>query len=123
MARNRRRNKKSSYTPVVAEEPVSGVALAAILPKAPKHKSRLLFIFLALVLPGFGLNNFYAGYRKRAIIQFLCMLSIVLMILSFLMSLSPFFMLFPIVLVNASFVMTIWDVVVVRKDAKGVPFT
>ncbi len=102
MARKRRKNKNVLNTPEVSEEPVSGAALAAILPKAHKHKSRFLFIFLALVLPGFGLNNFYAGYKKRAIMQIICTLSMVLIIVSF----AIMFM----------------DILTVDKDANGVPF-
>ncbi len=98
----KRRNKKTSNVLETSTESASGATLAAILPKAPKHKSRLLFIFLALVLPGFGLNNFYAGYKKRAWLQVCCTLSMILIVVSF--------------------AIMFIDVFTVDKDSSGVPF-
>ncbi len=34
-------------------------------------KSRLAYILLAIFLGGFGIHNFYAGYKKTAVIQLL----------------------------------------------------
>lgn len=36
------------------------------------ERSRLVYILLALFLGGWGVHNFYAGYKKKAITQLLC---------------------------------------------------
>ena len=35
-------------------------------------KSRMVYILLALFLGGFGVHNFYAGYRSRAVASLVC---------------------------------------------------
>ncbi len=71
-----------------------------------EKKQRLIYILLALFLGGLGIHNFYAGYKKKAIIQLLC--------------------LFPgSILVIPALVVMIWvlvDICTVTKDADGVPF-
>lgn len=84
---------------------LSGASLERILPKAASQKSRLVYILLALILPGFGLHNFYAGYTRNALIQVLCTFPGIFLIIPF-------------------FVGLIWswiEMFTVTKDADGLP--
>ncbi len=67
-------------------------------------KSRLAYILLAVFLGSFGIHNFYAGYKSKAIAQLL------ISILS-LGILSPI-----------SWIWAIVEVCTVTKDADGVTF-
>ena len=68
------------------------------------QKSRLIYILLAIFLGGLGIHNFYAGYKKKAITQILCV--------------------FPgCLLVIPVFVAMIWvlvDICTVTHDADGI---
>ena len=71
---------------------------------AEPAKSRVVYILLALFLGGLGINNFYAGYTTKGVIQLL----ISLLSLGFL-----------------SLIVWIWciiEIITVKQDAKGVAF-
>lgn len=98
-----RQNKSSHLSSSTSS---SGASLAAILPKADSQKSRMVYILLALILPGLGLHNFYAGHTRNAIIQLLCTIPGIFLIIPF-------------------FVGIIWswiEIFTVTKDAAGLPF-
>ena len=66
-------------------------------------KSRLIYILLALFLGSLGIHNFYAGYKKKAVIQLLC-------------TFPGAFLVVPVLILG------IWilvDIVTVTKDAEG----
>ena len=41
------------------------------IPGGPERKDRVAYILLAVLL-GFGIHNFYAGYKRNGLIQLLC---------------------------------------------------
>lgn len=70
-------------------------------------KSRLIYILLALFLGSLGIHNFYAGYTKHGIIKLVLTLC-----LSWL-----------VVPAIAVFVWCIIEIIKVKADAAGTPFT
>ena len=76
-------------------------------PEEDSSKSRILYIFLAIILGSFGIHNFYAGYTKRAICQVLLVLMTGWTVISLVF-------------------LWIWiliEIIIVKKDAKGVHFS
>ncbi len=71
-----------------------------------EQKSRLIYILLALFLGGLGIHNFYAGYKKKAIIQLL------LVIPGFILIIPPFI----------EFIWVLVDICTVTKDSTGKAF-
>ncbi len=69
-------------------------------------RNRLVYILLALFLGGLGIHNFYAGYKKKAIIQLLCVL--------------PGAILFIPAIIE--FIWVLVDICTVTKDADGKAF-
>lgn len=89
-------------TGIVIDCPIT--AAAVLLNQRPQPKSRLTFILLGIFLGSLGAHNFYAGYKKRAIIQLLLTVCTVF---------------------YASFVTWIWalvEVCTVNCDHANVPF-
>lgn len=85
--------------------PSSGASLDRILPRVT-GKSRKKFVMLALFIPGFGLHNFYAGYKTKGFIQLLC-------------TFPGIFLLIPFVV---GIIWSFYDVLCVKQDASGIPF-
>lgn len=69
-------------------------------------KSRLIYILLALFLGCLGIHNFYAGYNGKGIAQLLITLLLGIFIIPIL----------------AVWIWVIVEMVIVTKDAQGVPF-
>ena len=67
------------------------------------QKNRLVYILLGIFLGCWGVHNFYAGYKKKAVIQLLC-------------TFPGAFLVVPVLILG------IWilvDIVTVTKDAEG----
>ena len=69
-------------------------------------KSRIVYILLAFFLGGLGIHNFYAGYTGRGIVQLLITILLAWLII-------------PAIAVC---IWVIIEMIVVTKDASGVPF-
>jgi TM2 domain-containing membrane protein YozV len=96
----------TSHVPVMTYPTFGGYAPRDPAPtdSYERHKSRVVFVLLAIFLGAFGGHNFYAGYVKKAVIQ-LCITI-----------LSCF---------AGSFVSWIWAIVeacVINQDDDGVAF-
>ncbi|WPX39890.1 NINE protein [Akkermansia sp. N21116] len=99
--------------PTPTQMPASGQPQIVIQVQQPQQvmpttlpKSRTAYVVLAIFLGCFGIHNFYAGYTGRAITQ----LVITLLIGWF----------------GFAFFIWIWaiiEAIVVKQDAKGVPFS
>ena len=85
--------------------PSSGASLARILPDVT-GKSRRMYVFLALIVPGFGLHNFYVGYKTKGMIQLLCTFPGIFLIIPFIIGI----------------VWSLCDAFYVKQDALGIPF-
>ncbi len=69
-------------------------------------RNRLVYVLLAFCLGNLGLHNFYAGYRRRALIQLI-------------VSVAGCLLIFPPLLIAAWVAV---EIVKVHRDACGVPF-
>lgn len=106
MSRKTKRNKQSFSAHPTQESLASGASLARILPQAHSQKSRMIYILTALLLPGLGVHNFYAGYTRNGLIQLLC-------------AFPGIFLIFPFLI---SVVWTWIEIFTITKDATGLPF-
>lgn len=70
-------------------------------------KSRVAYILLGLFLGGLGIHNFYAGYAGRGVAQLL-------------ITIFTFWLIFPILAIG---IWVIIEIIVVNKDARGIPFS
>jgi TM2 domain-containing membrane protein YozV/DNA-directed RNA polymerase subunit RPC12/RpoP len=73
---------------------------------AQSAKSRIVYILLAFFLGGLGIHNFYAGYTGRGITQLLITVLLAWLVI-------------PAIAVG---IWVIIEMIVIRKDASGVPF-
>ena len=97
---------------IISEEELVGHKhrmAARILRKEQPFSSRsgIVYIVLAFFLGSIGIHNFYAGYWKRGLIQFLCAL------------ISPYMMFLPLMFTA---IWALMELLFVNKDAKGVFF-
>ncbi|TAK15560.1 MAG: TM2 domain-containing protein [Acidobacteria bacterium] len=87
-----------------------GVATGVgVIPGVPVAgaKSRVAYILLGIFLGGFGIHNFYAGYTGKGVAQLL-------------ITLFGFWLVLPL------FAVGIWvlvEIITVKADSQGVPFT
>lgn len=86
--------------PAISTQPINGQQPAG----QDSAKSKNTFVLLGVLLGGFGVHNFYAGYTAKAVIQLLITV------------LSAFS------LSAISWIWAIIEVCTVKQDAKGVPF-
>lgn len=96
----------------------------------PAAKDAFLFYILGIFTGLLGLHNFYAGYKRRGIIQFsvFCLHLTALFYFALFEPLtaartfvsSPFLLFLPSLFV---YCWNLFEVVIVKTDAKGVPFS
>ncbi len=91
---------QQGWNPPVSQ---SGAGLQA---PQTQPKERLTYILLGIFLGGLGVHNFYAGYTGRAVTQLI-------------LTLFFFWLIIPIVVVS---IWVIIELIVVTRDANGVPF-
>jgi TM2 domain-containing membrane protein YozV len=80
-------------------------AVSAVPTATPTPKSRGKYIALGIFLGGFGIHNFYAGYRGRGVAQLLISLALGWVIIGMLIT----------------GVWALIDVCTVKVDAAGIP--